>query len=44
MNILGIDYGTKRIGLAISDESETIANALDPLINKDDKQAVAICP
>lgn len=25
MRILGIDYGTKRIGLAISDESETIA-------------------
>lgn len=25
MRILGIDYGTKRMGLAISDESETIA-------------------
>ena len=25
MRILGIDYGTKRVGLAVSDESETIA-------------------
>ncbi len=25
MRILGIDYGTKRVGLALSDESETIA-------------------
>jgi|JI10StandDraft_1071094.scaffolds.fasta_scaffold00903_15 putative Holliday junction resolvase len=25
MRILGIDYGTKRVGLAISDESESIA-------------------
>ncbi len=25
MRILGIDYGTKRIGLAISDESQTLA-------------------
>src|SRR5438128_244567 len=29
MKILGIDYGTKRIGLAISDESETLARELD---------------
>ena len=25
MRILGIDYGTKRIGLAISDENEGLA-------------------
>ncbi len=29
MRILGIDYGTKRIGLAISDESYTLARELD---------------
>lgn len=28
MKILGIDYGTKRIGLAISDESQTLAREL----------------
>ncbi len=25
MRVLGIDYGTKRIGLAVSDESQTLA-------------------
>src|SRR5574340_1256626 len=29
MRILGIDYGEKRIGLAISDESQTLARELD---------------
>jgi len=28
MRILGIDYGEKRIGLAVSDESETLAREL----------------
>jgi putative holliday junction resolvase len=28
MRILGIDYGTKRIGLAVSDESQTLAREL----------------
>ncbi len=28
MKILGIDYGTKRIGLAISDETQTLAREL----------------
>lgn len=28
MKILGIDYGTKRIGLAISDETKTLAREL----------------
>jgi putative holliday junction resolvase len=32
MRLLGIDYGVKRIGLAISDDSETIANAIAPLV------------
>lgn len=40
MRILGIDYGTKRIGLALSDESETIANAIDPVINQGDDEAI----
>ena len=31
MRILGIDYGTKRICLAISDESQTLARELDIL-------------
>lgn len=29
MKILGIDYGSKRVGLAISDESHTLARELD---------------
>lgn len=29
MKILGIDYGSKRIGLAISDESHTLARELE---------------
>ncbi len=28
MKILGIDYGTKRIGIAISDETQTLAREL----------------
>ena len=31
MRILGIDYGDARIGLALSDPTETLASALDPL-------------
>ena len=34
MKILGIDYGEKRIGLAISDESQTLARELDILSPK----------
>ncbi len=30
MRILGIDYGRRRIGLAISDEAEFLARPLDP--------------
>lgn len=32
MRILGIDYGTKKTGLAISDPTETIANPYDVLV------------
>jgi putative Holliday junction resolvase len=35
MRILGIDYGEKRIGLAISDESQTLARELDILSPKE---------
>lgn len=31
MRILGVDYGQKRIGLAISDETGTIAQPLGPI-------------
>jgi len=40
MRILGIDYGTKRIGLALSDESETIANAMKPVANQGDEESI----
>jgi putative Holliday junction resolvase len=33
MKFLGIDYGTKRIGLALSDESNTFALPLKVLEN-----------
>ncbi len=33
MKILGIDYGTKRIGLAISDENHTLAFPKEILLN-----------
>ena len=35
MRILGIDYGEKRIGLAISDESKTLAREISILSPKD---------
>jgi putative Holliday junction resolvase len=35
MKILGIDYGEKRIGLAISDESQTFARELEILSPKE---------
>jgi putative Holliday junction resolvase len=35
MKILGIDYGEKRVGLAISDESQTFARELDIVSPKD---------
>lgn len=41
MRILGIDYGEKRIGLAISDESELIASPMTSLKVKSFADAVA---
>ncbi len=35
MKILGIDYGTKRVGLAISDETQTLARELNILSPKE---------
>ena len=40
MKILGIDYGTKRIGLAVSDETLTFARELDILSPKDFWQSI----
>src|SRR4051812_8738559 len=37
--ILGIDYGTKRIGTSISDETETIAQAFEIVEVKNEKDA-----
>lgn len=44
MKILGIDYGTKRIGLAISDETQTLARELD-IVSPENfwKQVNSIC-
>ncbi len=35
--ILAVDYGTKRMGLALSDETETIAQAIEPIIVNNDR-------
>ena len=40
MKVLGIDYGEKRIGLAISDESQTFARELDILSPKEFWQSI----
>lgn len=37
LRILGIDYGGKRTGLAISDPTATIATSLDPLVGHPDQ-------
>lgn len=39
MKILSIDYGAKRIGLAISDENEILASRFKTLENRGDKKA-----
>ena len=41
MKILGIDYGEKRIGLAISDETMTLARELDILSPKEFWQQIS---
>ena len=38
MRILGIDYGHKRIGLALSDEGETLASPLPVYQRRDTKE------
>ena len=40
MRSLGIDYGTKRIGLALSDPEGRMAVPLDTLQRKDDRSAL----
>lgn len=40
MVILGIDYGTKNIGLAISDETGLVTGALPILHNSGDEKAI----
>jgi putative Holliday junction resolvase len=37
MRILGLDYGSKRIGVAVSDELEIIARGLTTIIRKNQK-------
>ena len=39
MRVLGIDYGLKRLGLALSDPTETIATPLDTLVRRRGKRA-----
>ena len=45
MRILGVDYGRRRIGLAVSDEAQFLARPLDPYIRthsrKKDLEALA---
>lgn len=36
--IIGLDYGTKRIGVAVSDETQTIAVAKPYLLNKNQQE------
>ena len=38
--ILAVDYGDSRIGLAISDETKTIAQTLQPISVKNKKQVI----
>ncbi len=36
MRILGIDYGEKRLGLAVSDATKTVAQGLETLVRTED--------
>jgi putative Holliday junction resolvase len=40
MRSLGIDFGEKRIGLAVSDPAGSVATPLDTLIRKSDHEAI----
>ena len=39
MRVLGIDYGLRRIGLSLSDPTETLATPLDTLVRRRGKRA-----
>ena len=36
--LLGLDYGTKRLGLALSNAEQTIATPLETYLRRDEKQ------
>jgi putative Holliday junction resolvase len=38
MRVLGVDFGTKRVGLAVSDETGTLATPLDTLSRREGKR------
>ena len=40
MRVMGLDIGTKRIGVAISDESATIAQAREVVLRKNTRDAI----
>ena len=40
MRVLGIDYGSRRIGIALSDETATVAQALEQFTADSDEAAV----
>ncbi len=40
MRILGVDYGQKRVGLAISDETGTIAQSVDYVVGGSDRKVI----
>jgi putative Holliday junction resolvase len=40
MRIMGLDLGTRNIGVAVSDETGTIAQGRDTIIREDDKSAI----
>lgn len=41
MRVMGVDLGTKRIGIAISDESATLAQGREAIERTSDKEALA---
>lgn len=42
MRVLGVDFGEKRIGLAVSDESGTVVVPVGAIIRRSDAQAAAL--
>jgi putative holliday junction resolvase len=44
MRLLGIDYGTKRMGIALSDPDETMAHPMETIsVSRDGSHIKAIC-